>query len=53
VAHYADVEKFTHSVTLITTGREALIRRFIEGGFRVHFGMQTQPSIVKHCATRT
>jgi hypothetical protein len=32
-------------------GREALIRRFIEGGFRVHFGMQTQPSIVKHCAT--
>ncbi len=32
-------------------GREATIRRFIEGGFRVHFGMQTQPSIVKHCAT--
>jgi mono/diheme cytochrome c family protein len=31
-------------------GREATIRRFIEGGFRVHFGMQTQPSIVKHCA---
>jgi cytochrome c551/c552 len=31
-------------------GREATIRRFIEGGFRVHFGMQTQPSILKHCA---
>jgi len=31
-------------------GREATIRRFIEGGFRVHFGMQTQPSIVKNCA---
>jgi len=31
-------------------GREATLRRFIEGGFRVHFGMQTQPSIVKHCA---
>jgi len=30
-------------------GREATIRRFIEGGFRVHFGMQTQPSIVKNC----
>jgi cytochrome c peroxidase len=32
-------------------GREATIRRFIEGGFRVHFGMQTSPSIAKHCAT--
>jgi len=32
-------------------GREATIRRFIEGGFRVHFGMQTAPSIAKHCAT--
>jgi subtilisin-like proprotein convertase family protein len=31
-------------------GREATIRRFIEGGFRVHFGMQTSPSIAKHCA---
>jgi len=31
-------------------GREATLRRFVEGGFRVHFGMQTQPSIVKHCA---
>jgi len=31
-------------------GREATIRRFIEGGFRVHFGMQTAPSIVKNCA---
>jgi len=31
-------------------GREATIRRFIEGGFRVHFGMQTQPSIIKNCA---
>jgi mono/diheme cytochrome c family protein len=32
-------------------GREATLRRFVEGGFRVHFGLQTQPSIVKHCAT--
>jgi cytochrome c peroxidase len=32
-------------------GREATLRRFVEGGFRVHFGMQSQPSIVKHCAT--
>jgi mono/diheme cytochrome c family protein len=32
-------------------GREALIRRFIEGGWRVHFGMQTQPSVAKHCIT--
>jgi mono/diheme cytochrome c family protein len=31
-------------------GREATLRRFVEGGFRVHFGMQSQPSIVKHCA---
>jgi hypothetical protein len=32
-------------------GREATIRRFIEGGFRVHFGMQTEPSVDKHCLT--
>jgi mono/diheme cytochrome c family protein len=32
-------------------GREATIRRFIEGGFRVHFGMQTEPSVNKHCLT--
>jgi mono/diheme cytochrome c family protein len=32
-------------------GREATLRRFVEGGFRVHFGMQTAPSIAKHCAT--
>jgi hypothetical protein len=32
-------------------GREATLRRFVEGGFRVHFGMQSSPSIVKHCAT--
>ena len=31
-------------------GREATLRRFVEGGFRVHFGMQTSPSIAKHCA---
>ena len=31
-------------------GREATLRRFVEGGFRVHFGMQTAPSIVKNCA---
>jgi Di-haem oxidoreductase, putative peroxidase len=32
-------------------GREATIRRFIEGGFRVHFGMQTEPSVNNHCRT--
>lgn len=32
-------------------GREATLRRFVEGGFRVHFGMQSSPSIAKHCAT--
>ncbi len=32
-------------------GREATLRRFVEGGFRVHFGMQTAPSIAKHCAS--
>jgi hypothetical protein len=31
-------------------GREATLRRFIEGGFRVHFGMQTSVSVAKHCA---
>jgi len=31
-------------------GREATLRRFVEGGFRVHFGMQTSPSIAKNCA---
>ena len=30
-------------------GREATIRRFIEGGFRVHFGMQTTPQVTKQC----
>src|SRR4029078_4951383 len=32
-------------------GREGTLRRCVEGGFRVHFGLQSQPSIVKHCAT--
>ena len=32
-------------------GREATLRRFVEGGFRVHFGMQTSPSIAKNCAS--
>jgi Di-haem oxidoreductase, putative peroxidase len=32
-------------------GREATVRRFIEGGFRVHFGMQTEPSVNNHCRT--
>jgi hypothetical protein len=32
-------------------GREATIRRFIEGGWRVHFGMQTEPSVNNHCNT--
>jgi cytochrome c peroxidase len=31
-------------------GREATLRRFIEGSFRVHFGMQTQPSVNEHCS---
>jgi len=31
-------------------GRESTLRRFVEGGFRVHFGMQSQPSIDKNCA---
>lgn len=31
--------------------RESLLRRFIEGGFRVHFGMQTVPQVLKHCQT--
>jgi di-heme oxidoreductase (putative peroxidase) len=31
-------------------GRESLLRRFAEGGLRVHFGMQTVPSVNKHCA---
>jgi mono/diheme cytochrome c family protein len=30
-------------------GREATIRRFIEGGFRVHFGMQTEVQVNKQC----
>jgi hypothetical protein len=32
-------------------GREATLRRFVEGGFRVHFGLQSEPSIVKNCPT--
>jgi hypothetical protein len=32
-------------------GREATLRRFIEGGLRVHFGMQTTPSVQGHCVT--
>jgi mono/diheme cytochrome c family protein len=32
-------------------GREATLRRFVEGGFRVHFGLQTSPSIANHCRT--
>jgi len=31
-------------------GREPLLRRFVEGGFRVHVGMQSEPSIKKNCA---
>lgn len=31
-------------------GREALLRRFIEGGLRVHFGMAADTQIAKHCA---
>jgi mono/diheme cytochrome c family protein len=32
-------------------GREQRIRRFIEGGFRVHFGLQTEVSVNNHCIT--
>jgi hypothetical protein len=32
-------------------GRAASLRRFVEGGFQVHFGMATQPLIAKHCAS--
>src|SRR5262249_40164867 len=31
-------------------GREATLRRFVEGGFRGHFGIQTEPSVNGHCA---
>jgi hypothetical protein len=34
-------------------GRESLLRRFVEGGFRVHFGMQSSPSVNKNCALAT
>src|SRR5207245_5724462 len=30
-------------------GRESKLRRFIEGGLRVHFGMQTVASVNGHC----
>jgi len=30
-------------------GREATIRRFIEGGFRVHFGIQSDPQVKANC----
>jgi len=59
IAHADQTVDFTNLVGVDTDlvvkpfgwkGREATIRRFIEGGFRVHFGMQTAPSIVKNCA---
>jgi cytochrome c peroxidase len=31
-------------------GHEATLRRFIEREFRTHLGMQSSPSIVRHCA---
>jgi mono/diheme cytochrome c family protein len=31
-------------------GREATLRRFVEGGFRVHFSMAPDTQIAKHCA---
>jgi CxxC motif-containing protein (DUF1111 family) len=31
-------------------GRESLLRRFIEGGLRVHFGMAADTQIAKHCS---
>jgi len=30
-------------------GREQTIKRFVEGGFRVHFGIQSQPQVKKNC----
>jgi hypothetical protein len=32
-------------------GRVASARRFVEGGFQVHLGMQTEPIIAKNCKT--
>jgi len=61
IAHADQTVDFTNLVGVDTDlvvkpfgwkGRESLIRRFIEGGFRVHFGMQTQPSIDKNCLNR-
>ena len=61
IAHPDQTVDFTNLVGVDTDlvvkpfgwkGRESLIRRFIEGGFRVHFGMQTQPSIDKNCLNR-
>jgi hypothetical protein len=30
-------------------GREATLKRFVEGGFRVHFGIQSQPQVDGKC----
>ena len=30
-------------------GREATLRRFNEGGFRVHFGMKSGPQVALQC----
>ncbi len=30
-------------------GREATLKRFVEGGFRVHFGIQSQPQVSSKC----
>jgi hypothetical protein len=30
-------------------GREATLKRFVEGGFRVHFGIQSQPQVDLKC----
>jgi hypothetical protein len=30
-------------------GREATLRRFVEGGFRVHFGMESDPQVKANC----
>jgi len=34
-------------------GRVATLRRFVEGGFQVHLGMQTQPLIARNCPTQS
>src|SRR5205085_2449008 len=50
-SHLAGVDADLVVKPLGWKGRVASIRRFVEGGFQVHLGMQTEPLIAKHCAT--